>query len=334
MNRHRPRPTGAIAVLASGAAAAADRVLIAGSRRSAAWALSPSASWPTRRHRADLLTWAAPPASGVRVERGALAGRPAERYEPSRSRRPGTVLYLHGGGFTVGSPRGHRAMVSRFAAAAGMVVHSLDYRLAPEHPFPAAQDDVWEAYLEVREAEVARARAAGEEPVVVLAGDSAGGALSLTASIRAITRAMPGPSALVLVCPAADMRPEAGAQRRFGPREPLLTAELMDVFADSYAAGHDRSDPELSPLAASDDVLAQLPPIVLDSCGDDPLRWDAEQLAARLGPLGVPVDHVQHARRFHDFHLMAGLVPPAGRALDALGVRLRAALAAPIGEAR
>ncbi|MEV5003780.1 alpha/beta hydrolase [Nocardioides sp. LML1-1-1.1] len=329
MTLTRRIPTPAAAAIAA-AAPLGERALIDASRAGAAWALASRASWTTRRRRTELLTWAIPPAPGVRVMEGTLGGRPSERYESAHARRGGVLLYLHGGGFTVGSPRGHRSMVTRLAAATGLVVHSLDYRLAPEHPFPAALDDVWSAYLELREVEEERARHDGDRAQVVVGGDSAGGALSLSLAVRALARDVPLPAALALVCPVADLTEDHGPRRPYGLREPLLTRERMDVFAGSYAAGCDRTDPELSPLLADDDVLGKLPPVVLDSAGDDPLRLDAQLLAERLTALDVPLDHVHHEGRFHDFHLLAGVVAPASAAVEGLGARLRAALAMPV----
>ncbi|MGH8882531.1 MAG: alpha/beta hydrolase fold domain-containing protein, partial [Stackebrandtia sp.] len=141
---------------------------------------------PWRAQRAVLDTASAlqPLPPGVRVEKLRLGGRPAERLTPPRpaATEPATVLYLHGGGYTVGSSITHRSLNGRLAAGTGLPVYSLDYRLAPEHPFPAALDDAEAAYLDLISTH-------GYRPErIAIAGDSAGGGLSLALAQRLIAR--------------------------------------------------------------------------------------------------------------------------------------------------
>lgn len=173
--------------------------------------------------------------------RRALAAGPADA--------PLTVLYLHGGGYVLGSA-GVAAPITARLAAADLRVVSLDYRLAPAHPFPAAVDDAAAAHTELR--------AAAPHRPVALAGDSAGGALALAVALRARLEGTAPPAALALFCPhlAHDPDPDAQGRAEDGGGRAL---------ADAYRDGHDPADPLLSPLLAPADLLAGLPPTLVQT---------------------------------------------------------------------
>ena len=266
--------------------------------------------WRQSRKRLERLQAAARVPRGTIVEHQHLGAVVAElvQVDNGRSDRT-TLLYLHGGGYTAGSPRTHRAFVARFAAAVGAVAYVPEYRLAPEHPFPAAHDDAVACYRAI-------ADSADPQAPLIVAGDSAGGGLALAVAIAARDEGLRPPSAVVMFSPWLDLAERPGR----GLREPTLTHRLTSAFADAYVPSReDRRDPRASPLRAD---VRELPPLYVESGTGDPLLPQAERLehAARIA--GVPVRHVRHDRLWHAFHLSP--VPAAKRAIDSLALALEA----------
>nr|WP_246851966.1 alpha/beta hydrolase [Patulibacter sp. SYSU D01012] len=253
------------------------------------------------------------PPAGVATAREELGGRPALRLTPAVGRHdgPAAVLLLHGGAYTTGSATTHRAFAGRLAAAAGAPVHLLEYRLAPEHPYPAALDDAAAAFA-------ALAERAGGADRTWLVGDSAGAGLAVALCARLHEADRPGPAALGLVCPWLDTTLSAASVRRNRRREPLLRAAWLRRSAAAYRGG--AAMPEA--LWAPPDAL---PPVVLHGAGDDLLVDDADRLAARLARAGRPCTYARFDGRPHDFHLFAGTTHDADAAVDRLARELRAA---------
>ncbi|WP_198597883.1 alpha/beta hydrolase [Blastococcus atacamensis] len=277
--------------------------------------LGPRVPVGAQRRWLDIVSATNPPAAGVDVRTGRLGGRPAEVLVPAATPTTGEVLYLHGGGFTTGSAATHRGLATRLAATSGAVVHLLDYRLAPEHPFPAALDDALAAYRELRE----RTDRPGR---TVLAGDSAGGWLALTAALRLRDEGSPLPAALALVSPWLDL---SGAARRDDRVDPMLQPAWLARCAADFAHDRDLRSPELSPLAAD---LTGLPPLVVQVGGEEILLGEAVRLAERARAAGVPVDLRRFDGMWHVFQLSAGSVRESTTAVTALGEALAAHLSA------
>jgi epsilon-lactone hydrolase len=270
---------------------------------------------PVRVQRAWLaaVTRPTPPAADVAVQRGTLAGRPVETAVPARN-TGGTVLYLHGGGFCIGSPATHRALATHLAAATGATVHVLDYRLAPEHPFPAAADDAVAAWRHLV--------AEGAEPgATALAGDSAGGWLVLSAAQRLRAAGDPLPAVLGLISPWLDL---TGASWPADRVDPMLRPAWLRRCAAAFTGGADPDAPEFAPLAAG---LAGLPPMVVQAGSEEILLDDAVQLAVRGRAAGVPVDLRRLDGLWHVAQASAGLVTASTAAVDAFGAALTARLA-------
>lgn len=245
-----------------------------------------------------------PIARGVRQSHTRLAGRDALVLHPARSR--GRFLYLHGGGYATGSPTTHRALVSRIARATSCTAYVLDYRLAPEHPFPAAIEDAASAIEAL----------AAEGPLFV-AGDSAGGGLSLAAMLSLRERRGPMPSAAVLLCPWVDLRGshpsiEENVRYDWGDRRTL------DFYATQYGADPDH--PLASPIHAS---LAGLPPMLIQSGDAELLRDECRRLAANARRDGVEAELREWHGMVHDFQIFAPVVPESRAAIAEIGAWVR-----------
>ncbi len=233
-----------------------------------------------------------------------LGSRSAEQITHTTS-DPGTVvLYLHGGGYTVGSPATHRPIAAYLARSARAAVAMLDYRLAPEDPYPAAVEDAVAAYGALLADGIPPGR-------VVIAGDSAGGGLALATALRLRASEAPMPAALVLISPWVDLSVSDLSETR----DPMLTAPWLRECARRYIAGGTLTD-ELDPLRAN---LAGLPPILIHVGSDEILLHDAKRLAAHAREAGVDVTLTVLDGLWHVVHLHSGLLRAATRAIDDIG---------------
>lgn len=264
---------------------------------------------PVQRKWLELVTGTAPAARGVEVRRGTLAGRPVETLVPPDAVPGRAVLYLHGGAFLVGSPRTHRALTTHLAVAGAATVHALDYRLAPEHPFPAALDDAVTAWDELL--------AAGADPErTALVGDSAGGWLALAAALRLRDGGRPLPAVLGLVSPWLDLECSEPA--------PGVADAMLDAHRLRRAAAVFEGDAVLPHLLDAD--LTGLPPMVVQVGSEEILLGDAVRLARTARAAGVPVDLRRLDGLWHVAQTSAGAVAESTAAVDALGSALAARL--------
>lgn len=250
---------------------------------------------------------------GTRTEAIRLGGVPAVRITTPATRPDRALLYLHGGAYLVGSPTTHRAVAAHLADATGAVCHVLDYRLAPEHPYPAAVDDALAAYRDLLESGYSADR-------IVVAGDSAGGGLTLALALRLRSVDVALPAALGLISPWVDLS-LTGLDSSVD--DPLLDRGWMELGASSYAGG--RVDlPEVSPLKAD---LTGLPPLFVHAASDEMIRDDVERLVAAARAAGVEVTYELLDGHWHVTHLFAGMVREATDVVRQLGGWLRGALA-------
>jgi monoterpene epsilon-lactone hydrolase len=274
-------------------------------------ALRPRVPVQVQRLVPDLLARGVLLPSDVRVTAASLGGVPGRRVEAPGVDVSRALLYMHGGGFVSGSTRSHLPLAAALSRSAGAPVYAIDYRLAPEHPHPAAVDDALVAYEALVEC-VGAARA------IAVGGDSAGGWLTLALALRLRDLRRPLPAALLLICPLADLTLSGASVA--GGRDAVLTPEWLRATSRWYACGHDLRLPGLSPLFAD---LAGLPPIVMQGAGDDLLVSDAERLAERARAAGVPVDYERFEGLWHVFQTLVlreadVAVERAGRAVAAL----------------
>lgn len=242
--------------------------------------------------------------AGTQVEPLTLAGRPAERVTcgPVAQR---TVLLLHGGAFITCSPRTHRVFAAHLSRAAQAPVVVLDYRLAPEHPYPAAVDDA-DAALDALLAHGA----------VDVVGDSAGGALALLLALRRRDSGRLLPGAVGLVSPVVDLTAETASGWRGS--DPVLREGWVREGCAAFVGGADAR--ALSPLHQR---LHDLPPVLVQVSEHERLWPEGEQLVERLQAFGAPVESELLAGLWHDAHLQADLVPEAAAAVTRLGQFLR-----------
>jgi acetyl esterase len=231
------------------------------------------------------------------------------------------VLNFHGGGGSLGNLDQSDWLCAHVAARVGALVVSVDYRLAPEHPYPAARDDGYAALCwAVRHADAIGGRA---DRVAVM-GDSAGGNLAAVVCLLA-REGGPAIDAQVLLYPVVDLTLAAPSTTAF-ERGPLLTRADMDVFRTNYLGEDgDASDPFCSPLLAPDH--SDLPPALVITAQVDPLHDDGVAYAERLRDAGVPTRHSDHARAVHGFICFPGMCRAAGEALDEICHELSTRLA-------
>ena len=262
----------------------------------------------------------APLMPGVRglVYRHLNVGRlPVEVVTP-RQAGEGAILYLHGGAFCLASPRTHRSITSRLARDAGMPVWVPDYRLAPEHPHPAALEDALACYDAMLAAHIAPQR-------IVLAGDSAGASLALALAIRLRDRSDALPAALALVSPVTRMPPPAAYAN--SAIDPMVRADWVRTGLAWYACAPD--DAAHHPLGTD---LRGLPPMLVQAGEQEILLADATRLAEHARACGVACRFELHRARWHVFHLQAFYLRSAANAIGALAQFAREHVSLPASE--
>lgn len=263
---------------------------------------------PAQRAVLDAMGAQAEMPAGVTVEPTMAAGRPAEWLRPThRARR--VVLYVHGGGFVMGSCQSHRALAANVGVACRAAVLLPEYRLAPEHPFPAGLDDLVDAWRGLLSD-------GWDATDVIIAGDSAGGGLAASLVLAAAARGLPRPGALVLLSPFADLTLSGASLVTRAARDPWLRADVMAPIRDLYLAGADPAHPWASPVFAD---LSVLPPTLIQVGDDEILLSDAERLAARAAAAGVAVQLEVAPALWHVWQFFAPALPDAVDALGRIG---------------
>ena len=276
----------------------------------AAGNLAGAASVEERRAAIDALGTMLGRAPGTSIEDVDAGGVPARWVTPQGTRtptaaNPSAVLWLHGGGYSIGSVASHTPCASHLADALGVPVLVAGYRLAPEHPHPAAIEDataVWQWLLNL-----------GCPPTsVAVVGDSAGGGLALTLTMRLRDAGAPGPAALALLCPWVDLAGSVEVSEARAGTDVVLSADLLTEWADAYAGDTPLGDVALSPLHGD---LAGLPPMLVHAAGRDILCDQALRLVADGEAVGATIDLTVADDMIHVWHLFAGAFPEAGEAL-------------------
>ncbi|QIG97976.1 MULTISPECIES: alpha/beta hydrolase [unclassified Bradyrhizobium] len=240
-------------------------------------------------------------------------GVDGEWIVPPDAPRDKAVLYFHGGGFRIGSVASHRDLAARIADASGCRVLTINYRLAPEHHFPAALDDALMAYQYLRDQGLRPAE-------IAFAGDSAGGNLVLSVMLAARDRGLPLPVAGALMSPWTDLTAAGTSYQSRAEADPIHQRAMILALAKNYLGKHgDPRDPLASPLYAD---LAGLPPLLVQVGDRETVRDDATELAAKAKAAGVDVELQVWDGLIHVFQMFPE-IPQAGEAIASLANFLR-----------
>jgi monoterpene epsilon-lactone hydrolase len=258
------------------------------------------------RARMEAMVGALPLIDGTTVEPLDVDGVPAEWVSPATIAAPDAcILYLHGGGYVIGSCNTHRPLASHLAARTGLPVLLVDYRLGPEHVFPAAVDDAVTAY--------AWLLARGFEPGrIVVAGDSAGGGLTLATLLALRDREIALPALAVPISPWTDLTLSGDSMTSMADRDPMVKREGLQRMADWYVGDGDAGAPLVSPLFGD---LHGLPPLLIHVGEVETLRDDAVRFAERARAAGVDVTLEVWPEMIHVWHVFGAAVPESEAAV-------------------
>lgn len=259
---------------------------------------------------------AAPGPKDSQVERAGVFEVPTYRIGAGSAGAPARVpaiLWAHGGGFVVGDRRSHGGFLGHIAVAAGAEIYMPEYRLAPEHPYPAATDDIFSVYRAMLDR--------GHDPAkVALGGDSAGGTLAILTALAIGEMGLPAPAALVLCSPVTDLALTGASVSSRARVDPMLRREFLESGYRAFAGPLALTDPRISPLFAD---LQGLPPTLIQVGEDEILLDDSLRFADRAWGAGAEVELQRFPGLWHDFQANATLLEEAAGAVDDIGGFLR-----------
>jgi epsilon-lactone hydrolase len=260
---------------------------------------------------------AAPAPEGTTVTPVDAGGIPAEWVVADAAAPDRRLLYLHGGGYVICSPATHRDLAGRISKAAGVAVLVLDYRLAPEHPYPAAVDDATAALRWMHDhgpTGPAPARA------TFVAGDSAGGGLTLATLLATRDAGGRMPNAAVTISAWTDLAATGASLRTRADVDPMVTAAVLSRMVKEYLQGGDPQQPLASPLYAD---LRGLPPLLMQVGDAEVLLDDTSRVADKAIAAGVAVTVEVYPEMMHIFQLFAPVLPEGQQAIDRIGAFLK-----------
>jgi epsilon-lactone hydrolase len=274
------------------------------------------AGFAERRERLDAIGSTSPPAGDIRLEPIDANGVAAEWSLAPGSDPSKVLLFFHGGGYCSGSIVSHRGMVTEAGRAARARTLAVGYRLAPEHPFPAAIEDARSAYRFLLDQGIAPSR-------IVIGGDSAGGGLTLALMTSVRDAREPLPACAWLVSPWVDLQMTGASLAEKAVTDPLISKSYLEELASAYLAGADPANPLVSPLNAD---LAGLPPLLVQVGSAETLLDDAVRIARRAGAADVRVNLEIWPHMIHAWHLWAAQLEAGRRAIASAGAFIRAHL--------
>ena len=248
-------------------------------------------------------------ASDVKCEPVDAGGVKAEWIVPPGAANDRVVLYLHGGGYVMGSINTHRAMIARVARASQARALALDYRMAPEHPFPAAVEDSTAAYRWLL--------AQGYKPSkIAISGDSAGGGLTLATLLALRDAGVPLPAAAAPISPWTDMEGTGASVKTRAAKDPMVGSASLLPMGKMYIGDHNPKDPLASPLYGD---YRGLPPLLIQVGDAEVLLDDSTRVAQRAKAAGVKVDLEVWDEMIHVWHVFAKILPEGQQAIDKIG---------------
>lgn len=240
-------------------------------------------------------------------------GVPAEFLVAPGAADDRVVLYLHGGGYVIGSIKSHRYLMQNVSRFSGAKTLGLDYRLAPENPFPAAVEDATKAYCWL----LAQGYKAKN---IAIAGDSAGGGLTLATLVNLREKGIDLPAAGVLISPWTDLSGEAESVKARADIDPMVKPEGLYSLGDKYLDGTDAKNPLASPVFAD---MAGLPPLCIHVGGKEILYDDAITVADKARAAGVTVELLDEPELFHVWHAFAPMLEEGQEAVEKIGAFLQ-----------
>ena len=247
-----------------------------------------------------------------------LGGMPAEWVVADQAAADQRLLYLHGGGYVICSPGTHRDLAGRISQAAGVAVLVLDYRLAPEHPYPAAVHD---ALAALRWMYTHGPKGAAPARATFVAGDSAGGGLTLATLIAARDAGVRLPNAAVAISAWTDLACTGNTMRTRADVDPMVTEAVLSRMVQDYLQGGDARQPLASPLYAD---LRGLPPLLMQVGDAEVLLDDTTRVADKARAAGVDVTVEIYPEMIHIFQLFAPILPEGQQAIERIGAFIRA----------
>lgn len=285
---------------------------------------SMSSAYVKRRHIADvdvnrvrrLWRWLNPlmaTAFGVRVEADEIKGLYVEWLTPKNRMDSKLLLYLHGGGYVVGGCDMHRQMVSHIARAGRIRALLPEYRLAPEHKFPAAIDDAVAIFKSLLEMGI-------RAEDIVFAGESAGGGLAVATLLALRDAGGPLPAAVVLMSPLLDVTGSGDSMRTRAAQDPWFRPQDLSIVADLYCEPHQRRFPLVSPVFAD---IEGLPPMFIQVGDDEILLSDSERIADACIAAGIEVELEIWPEMWHVFQMFVGEMPESRQAIDLIGIYIQ-----------
>lgn len=243
----------------------------------------------------------------VKKEELKYAGLPAAWFTPEGYGKSKTILYLPGGGYVVGSYNTHRALIARIARASGCRALGVTYRKAPENPYPAAVEDAVAVYKQMV--------ADGFENIIIM-GDSAGGGLSLALLQIIREQNLQKAAGCVLLSPWTDLTMSGDSIITKKNVDPLITPQLIEIFAKRYYEDTDPTNPLISPLFAD---MTGFPPTLIQVGTNEVLMDDSSRLAQKMSKAGVTVQLEIYNDMMHVWQYLGGIVPEANKAIDEIG---------------
>jgi monoterpene epsilon-lactone hydrolase len=280
----------------------------------------PDISFPESRAMFEQMVAAFPAPAGVSSKPVDVGGIAGEWTTAPGAGEEQTIYWLHGGGYCIGSINTHRALVAGISAASGARVLAIDYRLAPEDPFPAAVEDAVSGYLWLL--------GTGVDPAqVIIGGDSAGGGLAIATLVALKESGKPLPAAAVCISPWTDMTITGESCVSKAEADPMITTDGITRVRDAYVGAADPREPLASPIYAD---LSGLPPLLIQVGENEVLLSDSTRLAERAEVAGVDTTLEVWPDMIHVWHFFAAMLPEGQQAIERIGEWVKERVGAPV----